>query len=202
MAAGRPNTVSRATARAECSAPLRTGFPDAGDNPKGQTERSAYDLLSDGFGPGVNAPLLVVADLRGSRVDAEDIPELAERIAAVPGIAVVGAPRVSVNGDTAVLPTLPTTEPADPDTVRTLERVRAVTPDGVYVTGPTALTLDLAALGVDPQQRFAVHDLLTDRRYQWDGLHNFVQLDPTGIPAHVFTIKGGTRTEEGFDYFA
>jgi RND superfamily putative drug exporter len=122
---------------------LRTGFPDAGDNPKGQTERSAYDLLSDGFGPGVNAPLLVVADLRGSRVDAEDIPELAERIAAVPGIAEVGAPRVSDNGDTAVLPTLPTTEPADPNTVRTLERVRAVTPDGVYVTGPTALTLDL-----------------------------------------------------------
>jgi starch synthase (maltosyl-transferring) len=64
------------------------------------------------------------------------------------------------------------------------------------------LNLDLASLGVDPEQRFAVHDLLTDRRYQWDGKHNFVQLDPTGIPAHVFTIKGVTRTEEGFDYFA
>jgi starch synthase (maltosyl-transferring) len=62
--------------------------------------------------------------------------------------------------------------------------------------------LDLSALGVDPEQRFAVRDLLTDRHYQWDGAHNFVQLDPAGIPAHVFTLKGRARTEEGFDYFA
>ena len=61
--------------------------------------------------------------------------------------------------------------------------------------------LDLSALGVDPEQRYSVHDLLTDRRYQWDGQHNFVQLDPAGIPAHVFTIRGRARTEEGFDYF-
>jgi RND superfamily putative drug exporter len=122
---------------------LRTGFPDAGDSPKGDTERTAYDLLADGFGPGFNAPLLVVADLQDSRLGAADVPELAERIAAVPGIAEVGEPQVSPDGSTVVLHTLPTTEPADPETVQTLERVRAVTPDGVSVTGPTALTLDL-----------------------------------------------------------
>ena len=122
---------------------LNTGFPDAGDNPTGQTERKAYDLLADGFGPGFNAPLLVVADLQGTGLGAEDVPELAERIAADPGIAEVGEPRVSADGDTVVLPTLPRTEPADPATVATLERVRSITPDGVYVTGATALTLDL-----------------------------------------------------------
>ena len=61
--------------------------------------------------------------------------------------------------------------------------------------------LELGALGVALGQRYAVIDLLTDRRYQWDGRHNFVQLDPGGVPAHVFTIRGHTRTEEGFDYF-
>jgi RND superfamily putative drug exporter len=122
---------------------LDTGFPDAGDNPTGQTERTAYDLLADGFGPGVNAPLTVVADLSGTRLRAQDIPLLAQRIAATPGIAEVGPPQANANGDTVVLPLLPTTEPGDPATVRTLERVRALTPDGVYVTGPTALTLDL-----------------------------------------------------------
>ncbi|HUG09055.1 MAG TPA: alpha-1,4-glucan--maltose-1-phosphate maltosyltransferase [Acidimicrobiia bacterium] len=61
--------------------------------------------------------------------------------------------------------------------------------------------LDLDVLGIDPSQRYAVHDRLTDRRYQWDGRHNFVQLDPGGIPAHVFAIRGQMRTEEGFDYF-
>ena len=122
---------------------LSTGFPDAGDNPTSQTERKAYDLLADGFGPGFTAPLLVVADLRGTGLGADDVPELAQRIAGVSGIAEVGEPQVSANGDTVVLPTLPTTEPADPATVATLERVRSVTPDGVYVTGATALTLDL-----------------------------------------------------------
>ena len=122
---------------------LNTGFPDAGDNPTGQTERKAYDLLADGFGPGFNAPLLVVADVQGGGLEARDIAGLAGRIAAVPGIAEVGTPQVSANGDTVVLPTLPTTEPSDPATVATLERVRSLTPDGVYVTGATALTLDL-----------------------------------------------------------
>ena len=122
---------------------LSTGFPDSGDNPTAQTERRAYDLLADGFGPGFNAPLLVVVDLQDTGLDSQDVTELADRIAADPGIAEVGAPRVTADGDTVVLPTLPTTEPSDPDTAQTLQRVRSVTPDGVYVTGATALTLDL-----------------------------------------------------------
>jgi putative drug exporter of the RND superfamily len=122
---------------------LNTGFPDAGDNPSDQTERKAYELLVDGFGPGFNTPMTVVADLNGTGLVAADIPGLAERIAADVGIAEVGEPQVSANGDTVVLPTNPTTAPADPATVQTLQRVRSLTPDGVYVTGPTALTLDL-----------------------------------------------------------
>jgi RND superfamily putative drug exporter len=84
-----------------------------------------------------------VVDLHDTGLDPDDVPDLAARIAGVSGIAEVGDPQVSANGDTVILPTLPTTEPADPETVSTLERVRAVTPDGVYVTGATALTLDL-----------------------------------------------------------
>ncbi len=122
---------------------LSTGFPDSGDNPTAQTERRAYDLLADGFGPGFNAPLLVVVDLQDTGLDSQDVTELADRIAADSGIAEVGAPQATAGGDTVVLPTLPTTEPSDPDTAQTLQRVRAITPDGVYVTGATALTLDL-----------------------------------------------------------
>jgi putative drug exporter of the RND superfamily len=122
---------------------LKTGFPNAGDNPTSATERRAYDLLADGFGPGFNAPLLVVADLNGTGLAAADIPGLAKRLAADPGVAQVGQPRASGNGDTVVLSAVPTTGPSDPVTTRTLERIRAVTPAGVHVTGPTALTLDL-----------------------------------------------------------
>jgi RND superfamily putative drug exporter len=122
---------------------LKTGWPNAGDNPTSATERRAYDLVADGFGPGFNAPLLVVADLHGTGLAAADIPGLAQRLAADPGVADVGVPQVSPEGDTVVLTTVPTTGPADPVTARTLERIRAITPQGVYVTGPTAVTLDL-----------------------------------------------------------
>jgi len=63
------------------------------------------------------------------------------------------------------------------------------------------VSLDLAAIGVEGSERFMVHDLLTDRRYPWDGSRNFVQLDPGGVPAHVFAVQGQMKTEEGFDYY-
>ena len=35
---------------------LRLGFPDEGTMPQSRTERRAYDLIADGFGPGANGP--------------------------------------------------------------------------------------------------------------------------------------------------
>jgi RND superfamily putative drug exporter len=122
---------------------LKTGFPDSGDNSTSTSDRRAYDLLAEGFGPGFSSPLLIVADLRNTGVDAGSIPALSKRIAADPGIATVGDPQVSPDGDTIVLPTILTTHAADPATSATLDRVRALTPDGVYVTGLPALTHDL-----------------------------------------------------------
>jgi RND superfamily putative drug exporter len=122
---------------------MKTGFPDAGDDPTSTTHRRAYDLLADGFGPGFNAPLLLVADLRSPGMDATAIPALAERVAADPGIAMVGRPRTSPAGDTVVLPTIPTTAPADPETSATLGRIRDLVPGNVAVSGLTAMTDDL-----------------------------------------------------------
>jgi RND superfamily putative drug exporter len=122
---------------------METGFPDAGDDSTSTTHRRAYDLLAEGFGPGFNAPLLLVADLRSPGVDAEAIPALSERIAADPGIAMVGEPRTSPAGDAVVLPTIPTTAPADAETSETLGRVRDLVPANVAVSGLTAMTDDL-----------------------------------------------------------
>jgi RND superfamily putative drug exporter len=122
---------------------METGFPDAGDDSTSTTHRRAYDLLAEGFSPGFNAPLLLVADLRSPGVDAEAIPALSERIAADPGIAMVGEPQTSPAGDTVVLPTIPTTAPADAQTSETLERVRDLVPANVAVSGLTAMTDDL-----------------------------------------------------------
>jgi RND superfamily putative drug exporter len=122
---------------------METGFPDAGDDSTNTTHRRAYDLLSEGFGPGVNAPLLVVADLRRPGAGLEALPALSQRLAADPGIAMVGEPQLSPAGDTVVLPVLPTTAPADAATSETLDRVRDLVPGNVAVTGLTAMTDDL-----------------------------------------------------------
>jgi starch synthase (maltosyl-transferring) len=53
--------------------------------------------------------------------------------------------------------------------------------------------LDLPALGLRDDTPLQLHDLLTDAQYRWDGARNFVQLDPRGVPAHVFAI-GGTSS--------
>jgi starch synthase (maltosyl-transferring) len=63
------------------------------------------------------------------------------------------------------------------------------------------VTLDLAALGVDEDRAFQVHDVLTGARFLWSGARNFVELDPTRAPAHVFRVRRRVRTERDFDYF-
>ncbi|MCC7327649.1 MAG: alpha-1,4-glucan--maltose-1-phosphate maltosyltransferase [Burkholderiales bacterium] len=63
------------------------------------------------------------------------------------------------------------------------------------------VSLDLAVLGVDPERPFQVHDLLSDARYVWSGVRNFVQLDPAHVPAHVFQVRRRVRSEHDFDYF-
>jgi len=61
--------------------------------------------------------------------------------------------------------------------------------------------LDLAALGLEPEEPFQVHDLLTGARYLWHGSRNFVRLDPNQVPAHVFRIHSQGRSEKDFDEF-
>ena len=124
---------------------IQTAFPAAGDAPAETTHRQAYDLLSEGFGTGINAPLLMVVDLGASGVDAAGIPALTDDIASVPQIVSVSEPQVSSDGDTVVFTAIPTTGPADADTSVTIDQVRDVIPGNVYVSGITAITDDLNA---------------------------------------------------------
>jgi len=122
---------------------MKSGFPDAGGDNPSSTQRKAYDLLSEGFGPGYNSPMLVVANLRGTGLSVQDVTDATRRLKADPGIADVGPAQTSADGQIVVLPTLPTTAPEETATLATLERVRGFLPSGVLVTGPTALKLDL-----------------------------------------------------------
>jgi starch synthase (maltosyl-transferring) len=52
----------------------------------------------------------------------------------------------------------------------------------------TTVHLNMPALGMDWQDTFAVHDLLTDQTWRW-GERNYVRLDPFHEPAHILTVR-------------
>lgn len=63
------------------------------------------------------------------------------------------------------------------------------------------ITLPLEEMGIDPRQPYQAHDLLTEARYLWQGMRNYVELDPQKVPAHIFVIRRKVRTEHDFDYY-
>jgi starch synthase (maltosyl-transferring) len=53
--------------------------------------------------------------------------------------------------------------------------------------------LSLADLGIGEAEAFEVHDLLTDARYRWQGAHNYVELRPAEVPAHILRVRTAPR---------
>ena len=89
---------------------LRLDNSDSGNDAANLNSRHAYDLLAQGFGPGFNGPLLVVAELPHSG-DTTGMPALRSAVAAAPDVAAVTPTRVSPSGDIAVFSAYPKSAP-------------------------------------------------------------------------------------------
>jgi starch synthase (maltosyl-transferring) len=63
------------------------------------------------------------------------------------------------------------------------------------------IDLDLASLGLEASHAFQAHDLLSDGRFLWRGPHNYFELDPESLPAHIMKVRKFVRTERDFDYY-
>ncbi|MEU6538485.1 MMPL family transporter [Streptomyces sp. NPDC047000] len=134
------------------TASLRLGHVDSGANPTTYTDRRAYDLISDAFGPGTNGQFTVVTDLTGVR-PATDTTALAaslhDALAATPGVARTSTPVPSDDGALLVATVTPASGPEDRATSDLLHRLEDDTlPDALdgtgargYVTGVTAAQL-------------------------------------------------------------
>ena len=131
---------------------VRFGFPDFGNSPEDTSSRQTYDLVSEGFGPGANGPLFVVAQLEGGGSDAA-LRGLGERLAQADGVAAVTPPVTSPGGEAAMITVVPTTSPQDPATEDLVRQVRDdVVPDAtgagiaaIHVGGATAMSIDTTA---------------------------------------------------------
>jgi RND superfamily putative drug exporter len=115
---------------------MKLGNADAGNEAESTTIRQAYDLVTDGFGPGANAPLLVAMDV--DKVGgAAGIDALTGELAATRGVGAVSPVQFSPDHSAAVVSVTPTHGPQDDATLALLDRVRAELPAGAELGGFT-----------------------------------------------------------------
>jgi putative drug exporter of the RND superfamily len=105
---------------------MRLGFPDAGNDKSGTMTRQAYDLISEGFGPGANGPIVIAAELPEAGATA-DVDALATRLRDEDGIAYVPPPRINQAETAAIVTVIPTTSPQDEATTDLVKHLRGTT---------------------------------------------------------------------------
>jgi len=103
---------------------MRLGFSDAGNRPTSDTTRQAYDMLSTGFGPGFNGPLIVAAETPGGAADLAALQRLSAQLNKTPGVAFASPPQANANGKAAILTVIPTTAPQDKATGDLVHTIR------------------------------------------------------------------------------
>ncbi|MGW0662551.1 MMPL family transporter [Streptodolium elevatio] len=134
------------------TADLRLGLPGGGSQATGTDAREAYDLVTEGFGEGFNAPLVVAVDARGAADPGAAFGAVSDRLTELPGVATLLPPTVDAEGGTALVTVIPHTGPDDPATKDLVEAIRKQRGDlqdttgaRIDVTGTTAANIDVSA---------------------------------------------------------
>ncbi|NEB61881.1 MMPL family transporter [Streptomyces diastaticus] len=122
---------------------LRLGTSDQGNDPKGTTTRQAYDLLADGFGPGVNGPLTLITEVHGAE-DRLALDNLDATLRATEGVSSVTPVRYNSGGDAAHLTVVPESAPQSQQTSDLVDRLRSE----VLPRAETGTALDVHVGGV------------------------------------------------------
>ncbi|GGV20045.1 membrane protein [Kitasatospora herbaricolor] len=135
-------------------ASMRLSHVDAGAQPTSRTDRRAYDLIGENFGPGANGPLTVVVQLDSALVADRARREalassLRQELAALPGVAAVSPPTSGPDDVLLIATVTPGTGPQDERTADLFHTLRdtglphALAGTGAvgYVTGGTATGL-------------------------------------------------------------
>ncbi|MFI5529421.1 MMPL family transporter [Kitasatospora sp. NPDC051853] len=132
---------------------LRMGLPGDESKPTSTTQRRAYDLLSEGFGPGFNGPLTLLVDAKGAPDPKAAADAVAKTVSGLPGVAAVAPPVFNPAGDTALVNAVPKTGPAEEATKDLVTAIRGHA-DGLKAgTGATVLVSGTTAMNIDVSQK-------------------------------------------------
>jgi RND superfamily putative drug exporter len=126
---------------------MRLGFPDAGNDPTDTMTRQAYDLNTEGFGPGTNGPLQIVSELPPDDAQAQAaINSFAQTLRSEPGVEFVPEPVINDAGDAALITVIPTNSPQDEEVTDLVHHLRDdVIPSELGETGITTYVGGVAA---------------------------------------------------------
>lgn len=124
---------------------LRLGQLDAGTDPESQSDRRAYDLITEGFGQGTNGPLSVVIELdKGSESATQTfLASTTTTLEGLSGVASVAPPTINDAGTVAVINVVPTAAPDDEKTTSLVDNLNnnvlpGLDAKGTYLIGTTA----------------------------------------------------------------
>ena len=130
---------------------LQLGLGDDSTKPASTTQRKAYDLLSEGFGPGFNGPLMIVVDTKGSSDPKAAATTVTDEVRGLKDVATVTPALFNKAGDTATITVIPDSKPSSKKTEDLVHDIRdkadgikADTDARVLVTGTTAMNIDFS----------------------------------------------------------
>ncbi|WP_329218128.1 MMPL family transporter [Streptomyces sp. NBC_01485] len=130
---------------------LELGLPDDGSQATSTTQRRAYDLLSEGFGPGFNGPLTLVVDAAKSADPKAAATAVTDEVKGLKDVVTVTPPMFNQPGDTAIITVVPKSKPSSAQTEELVHAIRdagasalADTDAKVLVTGVTAMNIDFS----------------------------------------------------------
>ena len=123
---------------------LRLGFSDMGNAPEDTSVRKAYDLISEGFGPGFNGPLYIAVGGE-TAADPQAMQQFAQVIAKTDGVA-AAFPAPMPNKEVGLVIAYPKTSPQDEATSDLVHNLRS---DIIPATNVYAKVGGFTASGID-----------------------------------------------------
>ncbi|HEU4807673.1 MAG TPA: MMPL family transporter [Homoserinimonas sp.] len=133
------------------AASLDLNLPDNGSEAAGSTQRKAYDLITQGFGPGYNGPLIVAIDITQTTDILEDLDSIGDELDDLPNVAEVGQGIPDEGLDTAIIQVVPESAPDSVETKALVQSIRDLAPrleaeydTPISVTGFTAIGIDIS----------------------------------------------------------
>ncbi|MFD8393032.1 MMPL family transporter [Streptomyces sp. NPDC059680] len=134
---------------------LELGLADDGSKPPSTTERKAYDMLTESFGPGFNGPLTVVVTDSDPAATKKAVGELGDSITGMKDVAAVTPAVYNPGGDTAIVTVTPKSAPTSEKTKTLVHDIRDRAADFRAATGAEGLVSGTTALNIDIAAKFA-----------------------------------------------